>query len=104
MKMYILYQLNRRNGLQLEYGKKKWPLFFVILCSRSFLVQLFIRTAGVSYGRLMAMRCKLICQRICRTVGERFKHRNSLELITDASSPVRKSVAYECAVGGSTEK
>jgi NADH:ubiquinone oxidoreductase subunit 3 (subunit A) len=30
--------------------------------------------------------------------------RKSEELITDASSPVRKSVAYECGVGGSTEK
>ena len=40
-------------------------------CSRSFLVELFIRIAGVSYGLFMAMRCKLICQRIFGTVGDR---------------------------------
>jgi hypothetical protein len=30
--------------------------------------------------------------------------RKRKELITDANSPVRKSVAYECGVGRSTEK
>jgi len=40
-------------------------------CSRSFLVLLFLRIAGVSHGRFMAMRCKLICQRISRNVGDR---------------------------------
>ena len=39
--------------------------------SRSFLVQLFLRIAGVSYGPVHGMRCKLICQRIFRTVGDR---------------------------------
>jgi len=41
------------------------------LCSRTLLVLLFLRIAGVSYGRFMAMRCKLICQRVLRTVGDR---------------------------------
>ena len=45
-------------------------------CSRSFLVQLFLTIAGVSYGRFMAMRCKLICQRIFRTVGDRQEGRD----------------------------
>ena len=34
-------------------------------------VLLFLRIARVSYGLFMAMRCKLICQRIFRTVGDR---------------------------------
>ena len=58
-------------------------LFFIILllvllwrvdsfsyCRRSLLVMLFLRIAGVSYGRFIAMRCKLICQNIFRTVGD----------------------------------
>ena len=45
-------------------------------CSRSFLVQLFLRIAGVSYGRFMATRCKFICQRIFRTVGDRKEGRD----------------------------
>ena len=32
---------------------------------------LFLRIVGVSYGRLMATRCKSICQRILGTVGDR---------------------------------
>ena len=39
-------------------------------CRRTFLIYLFLRIAGVSYGRFKAMRCKLICQRIFRTVGD----------------------------------
>jgi len=35
------------------------------------LIYLFLRIAGVSYGRFMATRCKLICQRILGTVGDR---------------------------------
>ena len=50
------------------------------------------------------MHCKLICQRIFRTVGDRKEGRDlnekREELITDASSPVRKSVAFECGVSG----
>ena len=34
--------------------------------------------------------------------GERFKWRKGQELITDASSPVRKSVVCECGEGGGT--
>jgi len=30
--------------------------------------------------------------------------RKRLELKAESSNPVRKSVAYECGVGGSTEK
>ena len=45
-------------------------------CIRSFLVQLFLRIAGVSYGRFMATRCKLICQRIFSTVGDRWEGRD----------------------------
>jgi len=37
-------------------------------CSRSFLVQLFLRIVG--------MHCKLICQRIFRTVGDRKEWRD----------------------------
>jgi len=40
-------------------------------CSRSFSVLLFLMLAGVSYGRFMAMCCKLICQRILGTFGDR---------------------------------
>jgi len=32
---------------------------------------LFLRIAGVSYGLFMAMRCRLICQRVFGTVGDR---------------------------------
>jgi hypothetical protein len=39
-------------------------------CRRTFLIYFFLRIAGVSYGRFKAMRCKLICQRIFRTVGD----------------------------------
>ena len=38
------------------------------LRSRSFLVYLFVRLAGVSYGLFIATRCELICQRVFRTV------------------------------------
>ena len=40
-------------------------------CNLSILVQLLLRITSVSYGRFMAMRCKLICQRILGTVGGR---------------------------------
>jgi len=40
-------------------------------CSRTFLVYLFHRFAGVSYGRLIAYVLGLICQRMFRTVGDR---------------------------------
>ena len=44
--------------------------------SRSFLVQLFLRIAGVSYGQFMAMHCKLICQHIFGTIGDRKEGRD----------------------------
>jgi hypothetical protein len=51
------------------------------------------------------MHCKLICQRVFGIVGDRKEGRDlnekCYELITDASSPVRKSVPYECGVSGS---
>ena len=50
---------------------KMMMMIMMICCIRSFLVELFLRIAGVSYGRFMAMRCKLICQRIFSTVGDR---------------------------------
>ena len=40
-------------------------------CSQTCLIYLLPWIAGVSYGRFMAMRCRLICQRILRTVGDR---------------------------------
>ena len=45
-------------------------------CSRSFLVYLFLRIAGVSYGRFMATCCRLICQRIFRIVDNREEGRD----------------------------
>ena len=45
-------------------------------CSRSFIVQLLLRIAGVSYGLFMATRCKLICQCVLRTVGDRKEGRD----------------------------
>jgi len=44
-------------------------------CSRSFLIS-FLRIADVSYGRFIAMRCNLICQRIFSTVGDRQEGRD----------------------------
>ena len=44
--------------------------------SRTFLIYLFLRFAGVSYGRFMAMRCRLICQSIFRTVDDRYEGRD----------------------------
>ena len=45
------------------------------------------------------MQCKLICRRVFRTVGdkkvERDLNEKLLALVTDASSPVKESVAYE---------
>ena len=32
--------------------------------------------AGVSYGRFIDMRCKLMCQRVSRTVGDRQEGRD----------------------------
>ena len=45
-------------------------------CSRSFFVQLFVRIAGVSYGRFMATRCRLAYQRIFRNFGDRQEGRD----------------------------
>jgi len=47
-----------------------WRVDSFSYCRRSLLVMLFLRIAGVSYGRFIAMRCKLICQHIFRTVGD----------------------------------
>ena len=44
---------------------------YLYCCSRSFLVYLFLRIAGVSYGRFIATRCRLICRCILGTVGDR---------------------------------
>jgi len=71
-------------------------LSFVML--PNFLIYLFHRFAGVSYGRFMAMRCRFTCQRIFRIVGDRqegfyrkkFKRRNGWVLLTDASNSVLK--------------
>jgi len=43
----------------------------VLLVLITFILILFIRIAGVSYGRFIATRCKLICQRLLGTVGDR---------------------------------
>ena len=54
------------------------------------------------------MHCKLICQRIFGTVGDRTVGRDlnekRYELITEASSAARKSGAFKRGVGRSTEK
>jgi len=62
--------------------------------SRTFLIYLFLRFAGVSYGRFIAVRfgfdlSTYIQDRWWKVVGERFKWRNGWEQLTDASSPVR---------------
>ena len=79
-----------------------------VYCSRSLFVQLFLRIAGVSYGRFMAMRCKLICQRVLRTVGDRQEGRDLNEKTLAADNGRQQSsansVAYGSGVGGSTEK
>jgi len=53
--------------------------------------------ASVTDGPWLA--CKLICQRVFGTVGDKKAERDLNEkrwaLVTDASSPVKESVAYE---------
>ena len=87
---------------------KIFSLSWYPYCSRSFLVQLFLRIAGVSYGRFMACVCKLICQRIFRTVGDRQEGRDLNEKTLGADNGRQQfsanSVAYECGVSRSTEK
>jgi len=54
-----------------EVEKQKVLIVKGACCNRIFFIYLFIRVADVSYGRLMEMRCRLICQSIYRTVGDR---------------------------------
>jgi len=54
--------------LQIKYFVKMNVIHY---CSRTFLICLFLRIAGVSYGRFMATHCRLICQCMFRTVGDR---------------------------------
>jgi len=71
-----------------------------VYCSRKLLIYLFRSIAGVSYRRFMPMRCKLICQRIFRTVGDREEGRDLNEKTLAADNGLKqssmKSVADEC--------
>ena len=62
-------------------------------CSWTFLIYLFLRFVGVSYGWFVAVRfgfnlSTYIQNRWWKVGGERFKWQNRWELITDASNPV----------------
>ena len=62
-------------------------------CSRTFLIYLFLRFAGVSYGRFIAVRVGFslvtYIQNRRRGCTGTFKRRNGWERTADASSPVR---------------
>jgi len=65
-------------------------------CCLKFLIYLFLRFTGISYGRFMAMCCRFICQHMLEPLvigrrglyGERFKWRNGWEQIMDAGNAV----------------
>ena len=63
-------------------------------CSQIFLIYLLLGFAGVSYGRLIALRfgfnlSTYVQKRWWKVGGERFKRRNGWKQLTDASSAVR---------------
>ena len=64
----VLFTFHTQGVLKL---KKKSGSKRLIHCSRTFLIYLFLTIVDVSYGRFIAMRCRLICQRIFRTAGDR---------------------------------
>jgi hypothetical protein len=59
---YLLFVFNFQKKLITVHGT---------LCSRTFLIYLFLRFAGVSYGQFIAVHFGFNLQRIFRTVGDR---------------------------------
>ena len=81
-----------------------FPYMFMrvyMYCSRTFFIYLYLRLAGVSYGRFIDVRfgfdLSAYVQNRWRNVGgEIFKRRNGWEQLTDASSPTRKQSRVWC--------
>jgi len=59
---YLLFVFNFEQKLITIHGT---------LCSRTFLIYLFLRFAGVSYGRLITVQFGFNLQCIFRTIGDR---------------------------------
>jgi hypothetical protein len=85
--------LHVSDGLSVHHRELK-TVHTAVGCSRTFFIYLFLRFAGVSYERFIAVRFGFNLSTYIQNCwgwegGERFKRRNDWEQLTDGSNPVR---------------